>query len=85
MTIKVKILPPLRDSFTMSAMEQHFTKEILNYFGNEVGAKLTHDDFVKQPVPRHEWGVAVSRARHLVYKDLLPSERTLMHETVGFE
>lgn len=86
MTIKVKILPPIRDQFTMAAMERHLAKELLNYWGSEIGARIMREDYVRKHQPvNHDWDTAMDRARHIVYKELLPSERRLMTETVSFE
>lgn len=83
--MKTKLYPPLRDQFTMSAMEQKYTSRLLELFGSEVNALQAHNEWATHHPPIHHWTTYNTIAMIDATVDLLPSERKLMVAKVTFD
>lgn len=82
--MKTKLYPPLRDQFTMAAMEQKHTSRLLELFGSEAKALQAHNEWAATRPPIHHWTTYNTIAMMEATIDLLPSERKLMVAKVEF-
>ena len=83
--MKIKLYPPLREQFTMAAMEQRYTSRLLELFGSEAKALQAHNEWATTHPPIHHWTTYNTIAMIDATVDLLPSERKLMVAKVIFD
>jgi hypothetical protein len=83
--MKITIYPPLRDQFTMAAMENTMKTRLLELHQNEEFARKAHDEWQRFKPPIHHWTTYLAIARIETYAGLLPSERRKMCETIEFD
>jgi hypothetical protein len=69
----------------MERMEKILALELVNSFSSVANAENNYLAWQKSKTPKSAWDVAVSRARLIAYKPLLPSERKAMVEIIKFE
>lgn len=82
--MKTKLHPPIRDQFTMAAMEKQYTSRLIELFGSVALAKQAHNQWVINHPPIHHWTTYNTIAMMEVTAPMLPSERKMMIAEVKF-